>query len=208
LRGEEVSTVKKIILPLVMLLGFSAAAETPTEMLNRAVDSYNRERLAEAARLFYEVRMTSPQVGERAQAEYYLAQSLFKLGMYQSALAYYNAAFVAGPAHPYYLKGAEGLVKVAEALHDDTLIPSQINKYYNSQEFARLDPVVLSKINFYVGMLLYRQEKYGEALAFLQAIDRPSSTYARECATTWPGMKPAARPNTTRQWSFSTPSWA
>ena len=171
--------MKKIILPLVMLLGFSAAAESPTEMLNRAVDSYNRERFAEAARLFYEVRMTSPQVGERAQAEYYLAQSLFKLSMYQSALAYYNAAFVAGPAHPYYLKGAEGLVKVAEALHDDTLIPSQINKYYNSQEFARLDPVVLSKINFYVGMLLYRQEKYGEALAFLQAIDPKASVYAK-----------------------------
>jgi tetratricopeptide (TPR) repeat protein len=99
--------------------------------------------------------------------------------MYQSALAYFNAVFVAGPAHPYYLKGAEGLIRVAEALRDDTLIPSQINKYYNSQQFAAMDPMVLSRINFYVGLLLYRQEKYGESLAFLQAVDPKSSVHAK-----------------------------
>jgi tetratricopeptide (TPR) repeat protein len=68
---------------------------------------------------------------------------------------------------------------VAEALEDDTLIPSQINKYYNSQQFAAMDPMVLSRINFYVGLLLYRQEKYGEALAFLQAVDQKASVYAK-----------------------------
>jgi tetratricopeptide (TPR) repeat protein len=150
-----------------------------SDLLNEAVEEYNANNLSRAALLFYEVKMTDTQAANRAQAEYYLAQSLFKLGMYQSALAYYNAVFVAGPAHPYYLKGAEGLIRVAEALKDDTLIPSQINKYYNSQQFAAMDPMVLSRINFYVGLLLYRQEKYGESLAFLQAVDPKASVYAK-----------------------------
>ncbi|RLB58342.1 MAG: hypothetical protein DRI34_05215 [Deltaproteobacteria bacterium] len=167
------------VLALGLGLVSHASAQSTSERLNQAVQDYNSSDFAQAAKTFYEVKMTSPQPAERAQAEYYLAQSLFKLGMYQSALAFYNAVFIAGPAHPYYLKGAAGLVRVAEALHDDTLIPSQINKYYNSQEFARLDPLVLSKINFYVGLLLYRQEKYSESMAFLTAIDPKSSVYPK-----------------------------
>ncbi len=166
---------------LAMLLGWSAQGQVAgtSAQLNQAVEAYNSNDLAGAAKLFYEIKMGDTQAANRAQAEYYLAQSLFKMGMYQSALAFFNAVFVAGPAHPYYLKGAEGLIKVAQALRDDTLIPSQINKYYNSQEFARMDPLVLSSINFYVGMLLYRQEKYGESMAFLAAVDAKSRVYAK-----------------------------
>jgi len=179
----EGSTVRKLIPTIVfvavLLPGFHVRGQTSGELLNQAVEAYNADSLAQAAKLFYEVKMTDPQAANRAQAEYYLGQSLFKMGMYQSALAFYNAVFVAGPAHPYYLKGTEGLVRVAEALKDDTLIPSQINKYYNSQEFANMDPMVLSRINFYVGLLLYRQEKYGESMAFLSAIDAESAVYAK-----------------------------
>jgi tetratricopeptide (TPR) repeat protein len=174
---------KLFLLVLVLAAAFpgsSAWAQgSGSDRLNEAVAEYNADNLTRAALLFYEVKMTDTQAANRAQGEYYLAQSLFKLGMYQSALAYFNAVFVAGPAHPYYLKGAEGLIRVAEALKDDTLIPSQINKYYNSQQFAAMDPLVLSRINFYVGLLLYRQEKYGESLAFLQAVDPKASVYAK-----------------------------
>ena len=132
--------IVSIIFALAVLQGALAFAQgNKSDQLNQAVEAYNANNLAQAAKLFYDVKMSDPQAGNRAQAEYYLAQSLFKMGMYQSALAFYNAVFVAGPAHPYYIKGAEGLVNVAQALHDDTLIPSQINKYYNSQEFAKMD---------------------------------------------------------------------
>ncbi|HUU02864.1 MAG TPA: tetratricopeptide repeat protein [Myxococcota bacterium] len=172
--------IVSIIFALAVLQGALAFAQgNKSDQLNQAVEAYNANNLAQAAKLFYDVKMSDPQAGNRAQAEYYLAQSLFKMGMYQSALAFYNAVFVAGPAHPYYIKGAEGLVNVAQALHDDTLIPSQINKYYNSQEFAKMDPMILSRINFYVGLLLYRQEKYGESMAFLSAIDQKSRVFPK-----------------------------
>ncbi|MBW1870768.1 MAG: hypothetical protein JRJ19_01810 [Deltaproteobacteria bacterium] len=161
------------ILPGALVQGQTA------DMLNQAVEAYNGENLSQAAKLFYEVKMTDPQAANRAQAEYYLGQSLYKMGMFQSALAFFNAVFVAGPAHPYYIKGGEGLVKVAAALKDDTLIPSQINKYYNSQEFSKMDPMILSRVNFYVGLLLYRQEKYGESMAFLGAVDPKSRVYPK-----------------------------
>ncbi len=156
-----------------------AAQGGSANLINEAVETYNAGDLERAAKLFYDVKMTDTSAPNRAKAEYYLGHSLFKMGMYQSALAYYNAVFVAGPAHPYYLKGAEGLINVAASLRDDTLIPSQINKFYNSQAFAGMDPMALSRINFYVGLLLYRQEKYGESLAFLGAVDSESSVYAK-----------------------------
>ncbi|HSA23257.1 MAG TPA: tetratricopeptide repeat protein, partial [Myxococcota bacterium] len=110
---------------LLLALGPAAAqAQANPNMINDAVDAYNRNDLGRAALLFYEAKMTDTAAANRAKAEYYLGHSLFKLGMYQSALAFYNAVFVAGPAHPYYLKGAEGLINVAQALRDDTLIPS------------------------------------------------------------------------------------
>jgi tetratricopeptide (TPR) repeat protein len=163
----------------LVLLSSVALAQGPAVSITQAVESYNGGNFQRAALQFYEVKQTDGNAANRAQAEYYLGQSLFRLGMYQSALAYFNAAFVAGPAHPYYLKGAEGLIKVAEALRDDTLIPSQINKYYNAQEFAGMDPMALSRINFYVGLLLYRQEKYGESMAFLGAVDENSPVFAK-----------------------------
>jgi len=167
------------LLGLLALLAPALARAQNPNMINDAVDAYNRNDLTRAALLFYETKMTDTVAANRAKAEYYLGHALFKLGLYQSALAFYNAVFVAGPAHPYYLKGAEGLINVAQALRDDTLIPSQINKYYNSQGFAAMDPMALSRINFYVGLLLYRQEKYGESMAFLGAVDAKSAVYAK-----------------------------
>ncbi|MFC1655133.1 hypothetical protein ACFL2F_04940, partial [Myxococcota bacterium] len=105
-----------LILAAAFPIGQALAQGGGSDLLNEAVEEYNANNLTRAALLFYEVKMTDTQAANRAQAEYYLAQSLFKLGMYQSALAYFNAVFVAGPAHPYYLKGAEGLIRVAEAL--------------------------------------------------------------------------------------------
>lgn len=161
------------------LLAPSSAPADEGKSMAEAVAAYNANDMARAARLFFEIRQTDTVAANRAKAEYYLGHSLFQMKLYQSALAFYNAVFVAGPSHPYYLKGAEGLINVATALRDDTLIPSQINKYYNSQAFGGMDPMALSRINFYVGLLLYRQEKYEEALAFLGAVDLKSPVYAK-----------------------------
>jgi tetratricopeptide (TPR) repeat protein len=168
-----------LIAVLAVALPASLQAQEGGQVINEAVEAYNANDLTRAAKLFYDAKMTDTVAANRAKAEYYLGHTLFKLGMYQSALAYYNSVFVAGPAHPYYLKGGEGLINVAAALRDDTLIPSQINKFYNSQAFAGMDPMALSRINFYVGLLLYRQEKYGESLAFLGAVDPKSPAHAK-----------------------------
>ncbi len=164
---------------LTVLASANFARAQAASPINEAVEAYNSNDLARAAKLFYETKMTDTVAANRAKAEYYLGHSLYKMGLYQSALAYYNAVFIAGPAHPYYLKAAEGLINVATALKDDTLIPSQINKFYNSQAFARMDPMALSRINFYVGLLLYRQEKFGESMAFLGAVDTKSPVFAK-----------------------------
>ena len=172
-------TCTALFVSLLVSLGALAVQAQPASPLKEAVEAYNANDLPRAAELFYEARMTDTVVANRAKAEYYLGHSLYKMGLYQSALAYYNAVFVQGPAHPYYLKGAEGLINVAAELRDDTLIPSQINKFYNPQAFAGMDPMALSRINFHVGLLLYRQEKYDQSLAFLQAVEQESSVFAK-----------------------------
>ena len=163
----------------VWILSVSAPLFAQDKTLAEAIEAYNSNDFERAALLFFETKQNDTVVQNRTKAEYYLGHSLYKMGLYQSALAHYNAVFVAGPSHPYYLQGAEGLINIAAALRDDTLIPSQINKYYNSQAFAGMNPMALSRINFYVGLLLYRQEKYGEALSFLKAVDPKSGVYAK-----------------------------
>src|SRR5215475_6465150 len=87
--------------------------------IDRAIQSYNDDKYTDAAFLFYDVIEHSQDPDARVKAEYYIAQSLFKAGMYLPAFQYYGEVFNAGDAHPYFLKATAGLLNVAEQIGDD-----------------------------------------------------------------------------------------
>jgi hypothetical protein len=114
----------------------------------------------------------------RFKAEYYLAQSLNKLGLGFGSFFYYGQIIKAGTAHPYYYKAVEGAVAVTEQYRDEVLGPNVLNKAYNEQ-FGRLPPDVLAKINYYIALLGYRAGKYDEAEQFLRGVPPESGAYSQ-----------------------------
>lgn len=146
--------------------------------LNPAIRAYNEGQFDRAAVNLYDFIAVSGQDGDRAKAEFYLAQTLEKMRLYQGALYHYNQIVNAGPAHPYYVPAIEGMVQVAEALDDDLAVPAFFNKEYND-DFQRLRPEFLHKVNYMVGLVSSRTGQLDDAEAFLGVVPKDSSYFAR-----------------------------
>jgi len=155
------------------LIGSAASAQD----IDKAIQAYNEDRYDEAAFLFHDVMENSPDPDSRVKAEYYIAQSLRKAGYPTAATQYYGLVFNSGKAHPYFIKATEGLVRIAQATGDDTLIPELINRGY-SEEFVKL-PKMLNSINYMIGMVTHRRANYAEAKDFLVAVSEKSDIYVK-----------------------------
>lgn len=158
----------------LLLVAQTAAAQD----IDQAIQAYNEDKHVDAAFLFYQVMERTQDPDARVKSEYYIAQSLHKAGLHLAALQYYGEVFNAGKAHPYFLKAAEGLLKVADEIGDDTLIPETINKGY-SDEFSKLKPTTLNAINYLIGLVTQRRANYNEARDFLLAVSEKSPLYVR-----------------------------
>ncbi len=164
-----------------MLIGAAVAltaAPAFAQDIDKAIQAYNDDLHTDAAFLFFDVMENSQDPDARVKAEYYIAQSLYKAGYPVAALQYYGEVFNAGKAHPYFLKATEGLVKVAQQIGDDTLIPELINRGY-SEEFAKLKANTLNAINYMIGMVTHRRANYAEAKDFLLAVSEKSPLYVK-----------------------------
>jgi hypothetical protein len=161
---------------LFAILAAPAARAQETDVLNRAMGDHNEGKYQRAAIGFYQVEETAKIEDDRFKAEYYLAQSLHKLGLGFGSFYYYGQILESGPAHPYYDKAVEGAVAVTEQYHDEVLGPNVLSKAYNDR-FARLPPEVLAKVNYYVALLAYRAGKYDQAEQVLRGVPPESAVY-------------------------------
>lgn len=158
-------------------LARAAAAEVEPRAA-RAFQALRDRDFEGAAALFADLETSAPTEELRLDSELALAESCFKRGLYNSALRQYSYMLKAGPRHPHYLEAVEGVVSISEALHEDFITGSILDREYND-EFARLPEAVLSKVNYIVGVVSYRKDKREDAAAFLSAVPRDSSSFAR-----------------------------
>jgi tetratricopeptide (TPR) repeat protein len=158
-------------------LARAAAAEIELRAA-RAFQALRDRDFEGAAVLFADLETSAPTEKLRLDSELALAESCFKRGLYNSALRQYSYMLKAGPSHPHYLEAVEGIVSISEALHEDFITGSILDREYND-EFARLPEAVLSKVNYIVGVVSYRKDKREDAAAFLSAVPRDSSSFAR-----------------------------
>jgi hypothetical protein len=168
---------RSLALTLALLIPLAAQAQDAA-LYTKALSAFNAGDFDAAAQLFYEVNNSSTDPDVRNKSEYYLASSFLKKGLPVTAYVYYGAILKAGKNHPFYLKSVEGLVNVQETIGDQYLIPNLLNNNY-SDEWATLPLDVLSRINYLIGTIDYRKSKYDEAKAFLEAIPKESSVYAK-----------------------------
>lgn len=146
--------------------------------LNPAIRAYNEAQYDRAAIYLYDFIASSGQDANRARAEFFLAQTLEKMGFHESAKFHYGQIISAGPAHPFYVPAVEGIIGVAEAVDDDVVVPTLLNREYN-EDFQRLRPEFLHKTNYFVGLVSQRAGNLEDAEAFLLTVPQESSYFAR-----------------------------
>ena len=182
------TTTRNVALLALVLAAAPSARADEGGALNQAILAYNdsfnaalastrQAKLVEAALGFYDVEQNSGVDESRFKAQYYLAQSLFELGLPFSALSYYTQLIKAGPSQPFFTRAIEGAVKVAETMKDETFVPTIIDKAY-SGEFGNVAPEARGKVHFIIGRGDYRRDKYSEGLKFLRAVPPENPYYA------------------------------
>jgi len=174
-------TAFRKLLTFALLAALSTAGTARADeldVLNEAIENYNNGKYRPAAQGFYKIEETSTVPDNRFKSEYYLGQSLSKLGLGFSAFFYYGQIIKAGPTHPYYFKSVEGALRVTEDYRDEVLGPNVLNRAYNAQ-FGKLPPEVLAKINYFIALLGYRAGRYAEADQFLQGVPAESAAWAQ-----------------------------
>ncbi len=170
-------------LVLATLLAAGTALAAPAAELdaghnNKAVAAYNDGDFETAAVLFADLADNAQSEEIRLKSEYYLAQSYLKAGLYNAALRQFSYVMKAGPNHPNYLKAVEGIVAVSEALNENFITGTVLDREYND-EFAKLPIEVLNKINYIVGIVSNRKNKRDDAVSFLGSVPSDSSYFAR-----------------------------
>lgn len=173
--------MNRFIPAVALALTFAFASPATAQnlaSLNKAVAAYNAGDYGEAALTFFDVAENAAEPELAWRAEYYLALSLFKLGLHHSALYYDSLIIGQGVNHPYYKKAVENLLEVMDAVGDKSFIPNMLDKEYNAA-FAELPPDVVNRINFLVALWSHRQTKVGESAEFLEYVPKSSGAYPR-----------------------------
>ncbi len=167
----------------VVLFGVAAFAPpsvVEAQDLDQAASlAFNDGRYIDAAITFFDaIDAYERQPELRAKAEYYVGRSLYKAGYLLPAYQFYGEVVNEGESHPYFLRAIEGLIDVAEAIGDDTLIPEIIDRKYG-ESFRRLKPEVLNTANYMVGMIAQRRGDFDVAKDYLEGVRRDSAAYGK-----------------------------
>jgi len=170
--------MKRLLVTSSLLVAALANAQD-LGLYNRALSAFNSGNFEDAAQLFYEVNNATTDPDLRMKSEYYLASSFQKKGMPVSAFIYYDTILRAGKTHPFHLKAVEGLVNVQDALDDQYLIPSELNKYYDPEAWATLPSEVLARVNFLIATIDNRRGKLDEGRDFAQAVPPEATVYLK-----------------------------
>jgi tetratricopeptide (TPR) repeat protein len=143
------------------------------DAIKRVVDAYNNGDYQTAAIGFYAVMKNSEWARLHETARYYYAESLFRMGLYQSAEYQLAEILFEGPDSHYFVSALLKLLAVTYETKDERVLFAVLsNVDYNSlpKKFANELMYYLGKINFYKG-----QDE--EALKFFTQVKDYSSFY-------------------------------
>lgn len=170
------------LLALVIAVTPVVAHAQDTATYNRALAAFNAEDYDTAAPLFLQVSEGASDAQVRGKAEYYLAQCFARRQLPASAFIVYASIMKAGPSHPSYLQAVEGLVDMQQQLDEQNLIPSLLEQAYTDEvrdRWVTLPREVLARVNYLVGTVSQRRQRFEEARTLLEAVPKESRVYAK-----------------------------
>jgi len=141
---------------------------------------YNDKKYTEASLLFHKV-IQEPDVSAepfKAEAQYELGKTLFRLELYQSALQFFGQVVDLGNAHPFFLPTLRGLVLLTDVVPEDPILMERLAEY---TEFypAEVPEKYRDRFAFLVGRHFYNIADYERALKLLGSVSTRSPDYPR-----------------------------
>lgn len=171
----------KQLLLAAILVSTLASATAGAQNLDKAIDAFKAGDHEAAAAGFYAVWRLSEDAGELAEAQYGLARSFEKLGLNLAALKYWSDIAGAGNEHPHFEKAVEGLINVGEALEDNLNMPKILDKVYNGSvnisTIEKMNPEVLQRVYFHLGVYVYNRQNFKEARKMFKAVKQGNPAY-------------------------------
>jgi hypothetical protein len=145
---------------------------------------YDKGKFAEASLMFYKVvdavlddPGAEPFVPE---AEYELGKTLFRMELYQGALAYFGQIVDQGEAHPYFQQTLRPLVLLTDVIPGDPSLMERLAAYYKPEIFPQKVPEKYrDRYAYLVGRHFYQNLNTDNAIELLNYVSRRSDLYAK-----------------------------
>ncbi len=150
----------------------SKIAGTPPK-LKAIINTYKNKRYLTASLQFHEMLTKGEYPDQEVKINYYLADSLYKLGLYDSAQTYFVKVVLDGSGTTYYGHSLSKLVYIAKETGDNTAVVKLIGDV-NPDDFPAK---VQSDLYYLLGMRMFEEQNYAKATKYLSKVPDNSDRY-------------------------------
>lgn len=148
------------------------------ELIDEGQRLYEEGNYEEASLRFFDV-LAEDEPGADSyhpQAEYELARTLFRLGLFQGALRYFGQIAEEGDFHPYYQSALRGLLLLTDAIPGDMTLAEHLARY--ADDFPEIVPEEYrDRYAYLAGRYFYDRLETEEAVRLLSEVDEGSEYY-------------------------------
>ncbi|MFZ5438607.1 MAG: adventurous gliding motility protein GltC [Myxococcota bacterium] len=147
------------------------------QKMDAAINQFKNDSFEPAAIAFFEMSQDPAMAGLAVESEYWLAKSLYKLGMYHSSLQLFSKVLARGPSTKFFKSSLEWLFFIARKTVNETVVLDQIALYSNyefPERFRNEFRYLLARYNLVRGKALDDAEQTGEATKSFDEVKRLS----------------------------------
>lgn len=149
------------------------------KFVEEGIKAYDAKQYYQASILFYKV-IEEPDISAdaiRPKAQYEFAKTLYRMELFQGALAQFYAIIDVGVDHPYYEASLSWLLLLARKLPAEPEIFERISRYADFYP-DRVPDKFRNEMAFLLGKYFYNEAELEKALEYLKRVDPSSEQYA------------------------------
>ncbi|PZR08841.1 MAG: hypothetical protein DI536_23385 [Archangium gephyra] len=145
------------------------------QKVDAAIAKFKADNFEAAALDFFELSQDPSLAGLAVENEYWLAKSLYKLGMYHSSLQLFSKVLARGPTTKFFKSSLEWLFFIARKTVNETVVLDEIARYSNyefPERFRNEFRYLLARYNLVRGKALDDNGQTGDATKSFDEVKR------------------------------------
>ncbi len=149
--------------------------ERGPSQVEELVRLYRAKKFLTASKGLFDLLEDDTYPEHKSKITYYLAKSLYDLGVYHGAQHYFMEVVRQGPRNPYFKYALPKLVAIAQINGNDVEL-LRIVEHIPPEQFPRQ---AKNHLSYLMGRRLYEQGELSEALRYFQSVSPRSELYMR-----------------------------